>query len=43
MKIFGSISKQADRYRRSLFTTGALAVISYAKINGIKHRLWLTA
>src|SRR5215471_9562127 len=27
----GSISKQGDRYLRSLFTTGALAVIRYAK------------
>ena len=39
----GSISKQGDRYLRSLFTTGALAVIRYAKIHGTKHRLWLTA
>src|SRR6201987_3365305 len=29
----GSISKQGDRYLRSLFTTGALAVIRYAKIH----------
>ena len=28
---------------RSLFTTGALAVIRYAKIHGTKHRPWLTA
>ena len=28
----GSISKQGDRYLRSLFTAGALAVIRYAKI-----------
>ena len=28
----GSISKRGDRYLRSLFTTGALAVIRYAKI-----------
>jgi transposase len=34
----GSISKQGDRYLRSLFMAGALAVIRYAKINGIKHR-----
>src|SRR5262249_54682983 len=27
----GSISKQGDRYLRSLFTAGALAVIRYAK------------
>ena len=38
-----SISKQGDRYLRSLFMAGALAVIRYAKINGIKHRPWLTA
>ena len=39
----GSISKQGDRYLRSLFTTGALAVIRYAKMHGTKHRPWLTA
>ena len=39
----GSISKQGDRYLRSLFTTGALAVIRYAKIHGTRHRPWLTA
>ena len=39
----GSISKQGDRYLRSLFTAGALAVIRYAKIRGTKHRPWLTA
>ena len=32
----GSISKQGDRYLRSLFTAGALAVIRYAKIHGTK-------
>ena len=37
----GSISKQGDRYLRSLFTTGALAVIQYARIHGT--RPWLTA
>ena len=37
----GSISKQGDRYLRSLFTAGALAVIRYAKIHGTKHRPWL--
>jgi transposase len=41
----GSISKQGDRYLRSLFTAGALAVIRYAKIPapGIGHgspRCW---
>jgi transposase len=39
----GSISKQGDRYLRSLFTAGALAVVRYAKIHGTKHRPWLTA
>ena len=39
----GNISKRGDRYLRSLFTTGALAVICYAKIHGTKHRPWLTA
>jgi transposase len=39
----GGISKQGDRYLRSLFTVGALAVIRYAKIHGTKHRPWLTA
>jgi hypothetical protein len=38
----GSISKQGDRYLRSLFMAGALAVIRYAKIHGCKHRPWLT-
>ena len=37
----GGISKQGDRYLRSLFTAGALAVIRYAKIHGAKHRPWL--
>jgi transposase len=39
----GSISKQGDRYLRSLFMAGALAVIRYAKIHGTRHRPWLTA
>jgi transposase len=39
----GNISKKGDRYLRSLFTAGALAVIRYAKIHGTKHRPWLTA
>jgi len=34
----GSISKQGDRYLRSLLTAGALAVIRYAKIHGTRHR-----
>jgi transposase len=39
----GSISKQGDRYLRSLFTAGALAVIRYAKIHGTGHRPWITS
>ena len=39
----GSISKQGDRYLRSLFTAGALAVIRYAKIHGSQRRPWLMA
>ena len=39
----GNISKRGDRYPRSLFTTGALAVIRFAKIHGTKHRPWLNA
>ena len=39
----GSISKQGDRYLRSLFMAGALAVIRYAEIHGSRHRPWLTA
>ena len=39
----GSISKQGDRYLRSLFTAGALAVIRYAKAHGTGYRPWLTA
>ena len=35
-----SITKRGDRYLRSLFTAGALAVIRYAKIHGINHRPW---
>ena len=38
----GSISKQGDRYLRSLLA-GALAVIRYAKIHGSEHRPWLAA
>ena len=36
----GSISKQGDRYLRSLFVAGALAIV---KIHDTKHRSWLTA
>lgn len=39
----GGITKQGDRYLRSLFTAGALAVIRYAKLHGTTHRPWLTA
>ena len=39
----GNISKRGDRYLRSLFTTGALAVIRYAKTHGTRHRPWLTS
>src|SRR5207253_10374362 len=39
----GSITKRGDRYLRSLFVAGALAVIRYAKIHGTTHRPWLTA
>src|SRR3979490_1137813 len=34
----GSISKQGDRYLRSLFVAGALAALRLATIHGIKHR-----
>ncbi len=37
------VTKQGDRYLRSLLTIGALAVIRRAKINGAKHRSWLNA
>src|SRR6516165_582227 len=40
--ILGSISKRGNRYLRSLFTAGALAVIRYAKIHGTGHRPWLS-
>lgn len=38
----GNITKQGERYLRSLFCAGALAVIRYAKQRGTKHRPWLT-
>jgi transposase len=38
----GNISKQGDRYLRSLFVAGALAVIRYAKLHGTNYRPWLT-
>jgi len=37
----GSITKAGDRYLRSLFCAGALAVIRYAKTHGTKNRPWL--
>ena len=37
----GNVSKQGDRYLRSLFTVGALSVIKYAKQHGTQHRPWL--
>ena len=39
----GSICKQGDRYLRSLFVAGALAVIRYAKIHGTKYWPWVAA
>ncbi len=39
----GNITKAGDRYLRSLFCAGALAVIRYAKKHGTKHRPWLTS
>src|SRR5262249_39277626 len=38
----GSLIKQGDRYLRSLFTAGALAVIRYSKIHGTGNQPWLT-
>lgn len=38
----GNITKQGERYLRSLFYTGAISVIRYAKIHGTKSRPWLT-
>src|SRR5262249_13765401 len=39
----GSISKQGDRYLRSLFTAGAHSIIRYANCYSTKQRPWLTA
>ena len=39
----GNIRERGDHYLRSLFITGALAVIRQAKIHGTKHRPCLTA
>ena len=38
----GSITKQGDRYLRSLFCAGALAVIRRVQTHGSKHRSWLS-
>jgi transposase len=38
----GSITKAGDRYLRSLFCAGALAVIRRVQTHGSKHRPWLT-
>ena len=38
----GAITKAGDRYLRSLFCAGALAVIRYAQKHGTRHRPWLT-
>jgi len=38
----GAITKAGDRYLRSLFCAGALAVIRYAQRHGTEHRPWLT-
>lgn len=38
----GNITKAGDRYLRSLFCAGALAVIRYAQRRGTGHRPWLT-
>ena len=37
----GSITNAGDRYLRSLFCAGALAVVRYAKQHGMKNRPWL--
>jgi transposase len=37
----GNITKAGDRYLRSLFCAGAMAVIRYAKTHGTKSRPWL--
>jgi transposase len=39
----GNITKAGDRYLRSLFCAGALAVIRFVKKHGAKHRPWLTS
>ena len=39
----GNITKAGDRYLRSLFCAGALAVIRFVKQHDAKHRPWLTS
>ena len=39
----GNITKAGDRYLRSLFCAGALAVIKYAQKHGTNHRPWLAS
>jgi transposase len=39
----GSAASVNNRYLRSLFAAGALAVVRYAKLHGTEHRPWLTA
>jgi transposase len=39
----GNITKAGDRYLRSLFCAGALAVIRFVRKHGTKHRPWLTS
>lgn len=39
----GEITKQGDRYLRSLFVVGALAVIKQVKVRGASHRPWIAA
>ncbi len=39
----GNITKAGDRYLRSLFCAGALAVIKYTLKHGTKHRPWLAS
>ncbi len=36
-------ANRGDRYLRSLFVAGALAVIRYAKLHGTKYRPWVAA
>ena len=38
----GNITKAGDRYLRSLFCAGALAVIRRVETHGTRHRPWVT-